>query len=220
QQSAEDDEPRARVANSSTDAHVRPMTMEESVDLHTWIRRGLKTGARESVQHAEQRAAGEHTSSLAIVSSRQSPAEQLDYAMLYCPSMKHVLFSGDAQEVAEMQHAQQQQSGARVLDAPSRMDDVDDAAPGVFVSPKVERTASHDVSLLMPTSDVVAQLRPKLSLYSPVVTDSASERANIRPPWEEYARQAADARQKYLRIDVEVVGSKWVTADKFANGLY
>ncbi|KAJ2147433.1 hypothetical protein IW136_000089 [Coemansia sp. RSA 678] len=194
---AEDDESRA---SNNTDAHMRPMTMEESAGLHAWIRRGLKAGLEPSLRTEHT----EHTSSLAIVNRDQSPAKQLDYAMLYCPSMKHVQFS-NAQQVAEIQHAVQQ-PGPRVLDA---MDNV-------VASPKVERTMSHD--LLVPTHDTV-HLRPKMSLYSPIAQDA--ENSEILPPWDEYARlDDSDARQKYLRIDVEVVGSKWVTADKFANGLF
>ncbi|KAJ2125561.1 hypothetical protein IW147_000913 [Coemansia sp. RSA 720] len=192
----EDDE--SRVPNS-TDAHVRPMTMEESAGLHAWIRRGLKAGLEPSLRTEHT----EHTSSLAIVNRDQSPAKQLDYAMLYCPSMKHVQFS-DAQQVAEIQHTVQR--GPRVLDASDQ----------AVASPKVERTMSHD--LLVPTHDTV-HLRPKMSLYSPIAQDAES--SDILPPWDEYARlDDSDARQKYLRIDVEVVGSKWVTADKFASGLF
>ncbi|KAJ2404009.1 hypothetical protein J3F80_005155 [Coemansia sp. RSA 2526] len=194
---AEDDESRA---SNNTDAHMRPMTMEESAGLHAWIRRGLKAGLEPSLRTEHT----EHTSSLAIVNRDRSPAKQLDYAMLYCPSMKHVQFS-NAQQVAEIQHTVQQ-PGPRVLDA---MDNV-------VASPKVERTMSHD--LLVPTHDTV-HLRPKMSLYSPIAQDAES--SDILPPWDEYARlDDSDARQKYLRIDVEVVGSKWVTADKFANGLF
>ncbi|KAJ2532460.1 hypothetical protein GGH20_001114 [Coemansia sp. RSA 1937] len=194
---AEDDESRA---SNNTDAHMRPMTMEESAGLHAWIRRGLKAGLEPSLRTKHT----EHTSSLAIVNRDRSPAKQLDYAMLYCPSMKHVQFS-NAQQVAEIQHTVQQ-PGPRVLDA---MDNV-------VASPKVERTMSHD--LLVPTHDTV-HLRPKMSLYSPIAQDAES--SDILPPWDEYARlDDSDARQKYLRIDVEVVGSKWVTADKFANGLF
>ncbi|KAJ2503167.1 hypothetical protein GGH96_000416 [Coemansia sp. RSA 1972] len=187
-------------ASNNTDAHVRPMTMEESAGLHAWIRRGLKAGLEPSLRTEHTH----HTSSLAIVNRDQSPAKQLDYAMLYCPSMKHVQFS-NAQQVAEIQHTMQQ-PGPRVLDA------MDHAV----VSPQVERTMSHD--LLVPTHNPV-HLRPKMSLYSPIAQDA--ENSEILPPWDEYARlDDSDARQKYLRIDVEVVGSKWVTADKFANGLF
>ncbi|KAJ2619126.1 hypothetical protein H4R22_005433, partial [Coemansia sp. RSA 1290] len=39
----DDDEPQARAANTSAEADiVRPLTMEQSADLHAWIRRGLK----------------------------------------------------------------------------------------------------------------------------------------------------------------------------------
>ncbi|KAJ2850304.1 hypothetical protein IWW36_001990 [Coemansia brasiliensis] len=236
----EDDEPQARAANTSAEAdmQVRPLTMEQSADLHAWIRRGLK--ASEKSRNNEQQTT---SSSLAVVDRRASPSSsQLDYAMLYCPSMKHVMFSSDAQQVAEVQHEGGKIGSARVLDAtggpgqqlPLPMEDVDEAVE-IQASPRVERsTASKDVSLLLPTHDSAAAaaaaaaaalpVRPKLSLYSPVVTSNAESHQHILPPWEEYARlsdpSADSVRQKYLRIDVEVVGSKWVTADKFANGLY
>ncbi|KAI9479712.1 hypothetical protein BX667DRAFT_494534 [Coemansia mojavensis] len=218
----DDDEPQARAANTSAEADiVRPLTMEQSADLHAWIRRGLKAS-----EHTHEQA-----TSLAVVDQRAP--RQLDHAMLYCPSMKHVMFSSDEQQVAEIQHGggRDQVGSARVLDATVSgrqisMEDVDEATE-IQASPRVERsTASKDVSLLIPTHDAAAAalpVRPKLSLYSPVVTSNAEANQHILPPWEEYARlsDASDSvRQKYLRIDVEVVGSKWVTAEKFANGLY
>ncbi|KAJ1848482.1 hypothetical protein LPJ70_001012 [Coemansia sp. RSA 2708] len=208
------DEPRARAANSSSaDAHVRPMTMGESAGLHAWIRSGLR--ADSTPKSAETRPA----SSLAVVNRRP-----LDYAMLYCPTMKHVTFSSDAQQVAAAAAQPPVAPRARVLDAPrSSADDVDDTC-GAVTSPPVARTGTHDVLVLptvqTPPPSLLAPQRPKLSLYSPVA-DAAAAASDILPPWDEYARaDRSDLRQKYLRIDVEVVGSKWVTADKFASGLY
>ncbi|KAJ2305543.1 hypothetical protein IWW54_005048 [Coemansia sp. RSA 2705] len=138
--------------------------------------------------------------------------------------MKHVTFSSDAQQVAAAAAQPPVAPRARVLDAPrSSADDVDDTC-GAVTSPPVARTGTHDVLVLptvqTPPPSLLAPQRPKLSLYSPVA-DAAAAASDILPPWDEYARtDRSDLRQKYLRIDVEVVGSKWVTADKFASGLY
>ncbi|KAJ2156396.1 hypothetical protein GGF46_005219 [Coemansia sp. RSA 552] len=164
----------------------RPMTMDESASLHAWIRRG---GA-------------------APVSQRH---DALDYAMLYCPTLQHVVLSSDAPAAVEASSG-----AARVLGVPPAMEDVDDrTAPAAVSSPRVERLppASETLDLAVPTR--LAPPRPRLSLYSPVGEPSGGEA--IPPPWD--SCDAAD-RQRYLRIDVEVVGSKWVTADKLAAGLY
>ncbi|KAJ2084579.1 hypothetical protein GGI16_007069, partial [Coemansia sp. S142-1] len=91
-----------------------------------------------------------------------------------------------------------------------------------LASSRVEKHGSAD--LLVPTQAGESLLpRPRMSLYSPVVARGGLVDDDILAPWEEYAKvdpAVAGGRQKYLRIDVEVVGSRWVTADKFASGLY
>ncbi|KAJ2460301.1 hypothetical protein GGF42_000920 [Coemansia sp. RSA 2424] len=257
-------------------ARVRPMTMEESAGLHAWIKHGLLAAAAGGGIHGNHisggdgRAVGAHaerdllppalsssSSSLSVVRKPQQLARanrQLDYAMLYCPSMQHVLLGGDVDDVGGGGIAARYRpsaprvihgSDAVVAESPSALDDVDDSVPlaDIYSSSRVER---HDAGggssdLLVPTqageNSLLLQMpRPKMSLYSPVVArggdrlNDGHDGADILAPWEEYARTdpkreedpaaAAGGRQKYLRIDVEVVGSRWVTADKFASGLY
>ncbi|KAJ1729417.1 hypothetical protein LPJ61_003529, partial [Coemansia biformis] len=282
--------------NNTAGSRLRPMTMEESANLHSWIRRGLASGPGPALAAADASSANEvardrvrrlggaavplpreldagaactepQTSSLSVVPQHAPRAGQPSYAMLYCPTMKHVLFGGDAHGVAEMgggaERGQPQPAVARVLGEAKRSaagaggsaNDVDDiayageeSARGAWSSPMVERPAadaSLDVADLAPThaDSRRAVHRPKLSFYSPVAAgDGSGEGPEALPPWEEQARLSSslsssssssplagvgsrmsgtgyDGKQKYLRIDVEVVGSKWVTADKFASGL-
>ncbi|KAJ1992705.1 hypothetical protein GGI25_002038 [Coemansia spiralis] len=185
--------------------------------------------------------------------------------LLYKPSTARVIDTGK----------QHERSVAIVQRGMDDIDDEvfsdDQAAAGhdkTFVSPRVAAPGDDDWHLdsgirgslrgvsaeHVPTqADSIAPTnRPKMSFYSPIVMGrgDGSEAGGagdtgILPPWEEYARMAAESagtpgkhsgveaaaaasgsgsavasRQKYLRIDVEVVGSRWVTADKFANGLY
>ncbi|KAJ1818201.1 hypothetical protein LPJ75_001506, partial [Coemansia sp. RSA 2598] len=238
----------------------------------------------QELSRSEMHGSGKTTSSLSLVrqgsgssddngngggmegpSSVNRVARPLDYAMLYCPTMQHVLFGGDMLDVADMRGAASgDHSGvayrpnaeARVIHAdrhpgtkiPSsralvprsngRMDDVDEHVPRSVGDATV---ASLD---LVPTQagKHLRNSRPKMSFYSPVAVggDGHEAAGGILAPWEEYARMAdaeekmrrqegryagdggssSSSRQKYLRIDVEVVGSRWVTADKFAHGLY
>ncbi|KAI8323620.1 hypothetical protein GQ54DRAFT_296688 [Martensiomyces pterosporus] len=273
---------------------MRPMTMEESAGLHAWIKKGL---ARQHVplngpfagdlslasaglpsenarRHAEfgspPNAAG--SSSLSIIPRQGSQAggvvgQQLDYAMLYCPSVQHVLFGGDMNmdELRGFDGSEvYKPSAVRVIRAGSskhqgsaahmdKTNDVDDTllseialrGPSSYVVPEGEPDVMNSAAVgdgskmtsdLIPTqaggSGAALLRRPRMSFYSPVVVDGVPDGENLAvlPPWEEYAKMAArnngkhhgalGSRQKYLRIDVEVVGSRWVTADKFANGLY
>ncbi|KAJ2868331.1 hypothetical protein GGH94_000171 [Coemansia aciculifera] len=235
----------AQPSNSSEASRVRPMTMEESAGLHAWIKHGLSASSSgDANSRVDGRAIGAHmereevlpVSSLAVV--RNSPHHvnrQLDYAMLYCPSMQHVLLGGDVEDVDGSVY---KPSAPRVIHGPPAveprtLDDVDDAVPPSvageqFASSRVARHGSAD--LLVPTQAgenlllMHQQPRPKMSLYSPVVARGGlNADDDILAPWEEYAKvdpAVAGGRQKYLRIDVEVVGSRWVTADKFASGLY
>ncbi|KAJ2102095.1 hypothetical protein GGI09_001400 [Coemansia sp. S100] len=216
------DDAQAQPNNSS--ARVRPMTMEESAGLHAWIKHGL-TGDTRADGHAIGAPQEEVTSSLSVVRNSPHVNRQLDYAMLYCPSMQHVLLGGG---VADSVY---KPSAPRVIPAPvvaepRTLDDVDDSVPVVaderLASSRVEKHGSAD--LLVPTQAGESLLpRPRMSLYSPVVARGGLVDDDILAPWEEYAKvdpAVAGGRQKYLRIDVEVVGSRWVTADKFASGLY
>ncbi|KAJ1789968.1 hypothetical protein LPJ59_005248 [Coemansia sp. RSA 2399] len=278
---------------------MRPMTMEESAELHAWIRHGLAPKDKSTsvivprsdsaqripkvvVEHVKDSTARADSvpNSLSII--HQQMREANDYAMLYCPTMQHVVFGGDSLETADMngylsassngggnnaplvyspsaprvidtakqQHQQQQQASEGDSDAVAvvhgggMMDDVDSE---IIASPRVAdwHTEASSHADLVPTHvgksifAAASSNRPKMSLYSPIVGGGSSSSSNgggeILPPWDEYARLvassgeseeqqtaelAADNRQKYLRIDVEVVGSRWVTADKFAHGLY
>ncbi|KAJ2664358.1 hypothetical protein IWW48_000876 [Coemansia sp. RSA 1200] len=306
----------AQYANGSDSSTnwMRPMSMEESAVLHAWIRHGLSSGSSGAGNSAASasneydavvtgkdgapsmqkelerkiRAESEPTS-LSVV--RQQPRQtNNDHAMLYCPAMQHVVFSGNSVEAASMSGlvsggndafvyrpseprvigtTKQQASGGKtktssdVAVVRGGMDDVDSKI--VVASPRVGsvadwHSASHDLPLshaaaaataataagLVPTHaggiviPPASTNRPKLSLYSPVVSGgSKGADAGILPPWDEHARllaasdsdgnddaaaplaeAAESSRQRYLRIDVEVVGSRWVTADKFAHGLY
>ncbi|KAJ2608882.1 hypothetical protein H4S08_004277 [Coemansia sp. RSA 1365] len=222
------DDGHAQASAPTNTSFARPMTIQESAGLRAWINRGLV---------AEPRAPAKQPSALSVV--RHQDRTRPDHAMLYCPTMKHVLFSSAEQQITDTLTPadSHQPAAARVLDSrpttPSitslpAANDVDDCAPAdlaAYATPDAtgEPSIAHfprDVAAL-PASE-----RPKLSLYSPVVSGAAAAVPNILPPWEEFARldapddTTAAAKQKYLRIDVEVVGSKWVTADKFANGLY
>ncbi|KAJ2076746.1 hypothetical protein H4R24_005531 [Coemansia sp. RSA 988] len=232
------DEARAPTSSPSNSSLTRPMTIQESAGLRAWINRGLSI---------ESRPPQKQSSALSVVRQQDHPSQQdrlkdqtrPDHAMLYCPTMKHVLFSSATQQVSEAftPTDSRQPAAARVLEGrptpppvaslPSA-DDVDDSTPADLVTyaiPDAEREPSSARSTL-DAAGLSAGIRPKLSLYSPVVSSAVAGVPNILPPWEEFARleapdhSAAAAKQKYLRIDVEVVGSKWVTADKFANGLY
>ncbi|KAJ2010408.1 hypothetical protein GGI06_004955 [Coemansia sp. S85] len=211
--------------------------MEESAGLHAWIKHGLAAAATPddapavgTLEAAEVPA----VSSLSVVSnSPRHVNRQLDYAMLFCPSMQHVLLGGDVEDVG----AKYQPSAPRVIPAAERrtLDDVDDSVPPLteqgFESSRVERrdVVAGSADLLVPTqagerTSLLASQRPrpKMSLYSPIVAREGATDDDILAPWEEYAKvdTPVGGRQKYLRIDVEVVGSRWVTADKFAGGLY
>ncbi|KAJ1666084.1 hypothetical protein IW140_003673 [Coemansia sp. RSA 1813] len=285
--------------SSSSSNWMRPMTMEESAQLHAWIRHGLAPkgssngnsviAPNSDVAHAGVESlkvstarANSVSNSLSVV--HQQPRKPNDYAMLYCPAMQHVVFSGDSLEVADTNGylttsgsssgsgnaLVYKPSAPRVIDTakhPSErgsgtfavvhggMDDVDHE---IITSPRVGGVADwHSASAaaasqeeedvraadLVPTHAggvgmfAASSNRPKLSLYSPIVggRGGGGGDSGILPPWDEYARLAASSsessetpaaevaaasRQKYLRIDVEVVGSRWVTADKFAHGLY
>ncbi|KAJ2858047.1 hypothetical protein J3B02_000579 [Coemansia erecta] len=272
---------------------MRPMTMKESMGLRNWINTGLAVSKEQDfVRHQISGQEPEHSetgvsamSSVSLVrrdsrnddsiegassssSSSSSAAvnrvtRPLDYAMLYCPTMQHVLFGGDMLDIADMPravssdhldiahgsnkvarviHADKYSNDARALNSAlvssngNNMDNIDDR-----VSQSVDdKVASLD--LLVPTqagNHLVRNSRPKMSFYSPVAMDRENSDiagGGILAPWEEYARMAdneeqisqrdqyasgsGSTRQKYLRIDVEVVGSRWVTADKFAQGLY
>ncbi|KAJ2004240.1 hypothetical protein H4R26_002619 [Coemansia thaxteri] len=241
--------------NASDDAvlpRARPMSMEQSAGLHAWIKHGLAAAQAQAADSARECAPEQPLSSLSVVHSMppHGRGSHRDYAMLYCPSMQHVLLGAglERHHVAASEPAYQP-SAPRVIHADavpdnppaasSSADDVDDGLPASGLlppppSPKPMDAGSAD--LLVPTQaaafhhSLLAQ-RPKMSLYSPVVARGSgldvSEHADILAPWEEYAssdsstgRSSIGARQKYLRIDVEVVGSRWVTADKFASGLY
>ncbi|KAJ2773981.1 hypothetical protein IWQ56_000781 [Coemansia nantahalensis] len=262
-QRPDDAQPRAS-HNDTAGSRMRPMTMAESASLHSWIKRGLAAAPGNALPAADAppvdgsaqprprkpvAEAAAQTSSLSVV--RQPHVAPRDYAMLYCPTMKHVRFGGDAGQLAAMDSADPAPAPVRAPPGTARVlgaakahgdaSDVDDCthdsdigstvAAGALSSPKLERRAadvSRDVADWAPTHAGArhAEHRPKLSFYSPIVAGDGPE---VLSPWEEYARlssspssmgDAGDARQKYLRIDVEVVGSKWVTADKFASGLY
>ncbi|KAJ2402648.1 hypothetical protein GGI23_000560 [Coemansia sp. RSA 2559] len=303
------DEPQYANGSDSSGNWMRPMTMEESAELHAWIRHGLTPKDKSTsaiaprgdsarrvpkvvVEHVKESTAraGSVPNSLSVV--HQQMHEANDYAMLYCPTMQHVVFGGDSLETADMngylsannngggnnaplvyspsaprvidtakqQQQQQQQQKQQASEGDSdtvavvhggrMMDDVDSE---VIASPRVAdwHTEASSHADLVPTHvgksmfAAASSNRPKLSLYSPIVGGGGGGSSNsisssngggeILPPWDEYARLAASAgeseeqqaaelaadnRQKYLRIDVEVVGSRWVTADKFAHGLY
>ncbi|KAJ2778682.1 hypothetical protein GGI15_004103 [Coemansia interrupta] len=227
--------PAAQPSNRSDDAasRVRPMTMEQSVGLRAWINHGLAHSADAA---ANDRAVA--ASSLAVVKPAGLSPASLDYAMMYCPTMQHVMF-GDVlgQDAAELRSA----GAPRVIDGRS-MGDVDDRMDDTLVVGTGDAPPAAGVSslALVPTQagKMQAKNRPKMSFYSPVAVGGDDDDAEgVRAPWEEYAkmaddgiplhhqqqqhqRYAAGTRQKYLRIDVEVVGSRWVTADKFAQGLF
>ncbi|KAJ2348841.1 hypothetical protein GGH91_001166 [Coemansia sp. RSA 2671] len=223
--------------SSGVASRMRPMTMEESAGLHAWIKHGLAAAATPDnapAVGALEAAEVPAVSSLSVVSnSPRHVNRQLDYAMLFCPSMQHVLLGGDVEDVG----AKYQPSAPRVIPAAERrtLDDVDDSVPPLteqgFESSRVERrdVVAGSADLLVPTqagerTSLLASQRPrpKMSLYSPIVAREGATDDDILAPWEEYAKvdTPVGGRQKYLRIDVEVVGSRWVTADKFAGGLY
>ncbi|KAJ2523117.1 hypothetical protein GGI11_001547 [Coemansia sp. RSA 2049] len=305
----------AQYANGSDSSTnwMRPMSMEESAVLHAWIRHGLSSGSSGAGNSAASAAseydavvsgkdgapsmqkglerqirAESEPTSLSVV--RQQPRQTNNgHAMLYCPAMQHVVFSGDSVEAGSMSGlvsggrndgfvyrpseprvigtTKQQASGGKtkassdVAVVRGGMDDVDSKI--VVASPRVGsvadwHSASHDLPQphaaaaaeaaagLVPTHaggiviSPASTNRPKLSLYSPVVSGGGKGAdGGILPPWDEHARllaasdsegndgaaaplaeAAESSRQRYLRIDVEVVGSRWVTADKFAHGLY
>ncbi|KAJ2521692.1 hypothetical protein H4217_001236 [Coemansia sp. RSA 1939] len=307
----------AQYANGSDSSTnwMRPMSMEESAVLHAWIRHGLSSGGNGAGNSAASAAseydavvsgkdgapsmqkelerkirAESEPTSLSVV--RQQPRQTNNgHAMLYCPAMQHVVFSGDSVEAGSMSGlvsgggndgfvyrpseprvigtTKQQASGGKtkassdVAVVRGGMDDVDSKI--VVASPRVGsvadwHSASHDLppphAAAATTAEAAADLvpthaggivippastnRPKLSLYSPVVSGGGKGAdGGILPPWDEHARllaasdsegndgaaaplaeAAESSRQRYLRIDVEVVGSRWVTADKFAHGLY
>ncbi|KAJ2823796.1 hypothetical protein GGI24_003587, partial [Coemansia furcata] len=221
---------------SSNASRVRPMTMEESAGLHAWIKHGLAAGAAAGDDaHVgdddDGRAIGaqEEAAEMSLAVVRNPPRRanrQRDYAMLYCPSMQHVLLGGDVDDGGI--GAAYKPGAPRVIHAERRtLDDVDDSVPPSVSS----RVVAGSADLLVPTQaggNLLLQQppRPKMSLYSPVVArgNGGLGEDDIRAPWEEYANvdpaAGGGSRQKYLRIDVEVVGSRWVTADKFASGLY
>ncbi|KAJ1718259.1 hypothetical protein LPJ53_006602 [Coemansia erecta] len=140
--------------------------------------------------------------------------------------MQHVMF-GDVLGAAEAVDAAEPKASSRAISG--SLDDVDDHVPGaqLAVSDGPARASSLE---LIPTQAgrLHAKSRPKMSFYSPVAI-GGDDTADVGAPWEEYAKLAdgpaqhlhrSQQRQKYLRIDVEVVGSRWVTADKFAQGLF
>ncbi|KAJ1940863.1 hypothetical protein EC988_006913, partial [Linderina pennispora] len=211
---------------------MRPMTMEESAGLHAWIKRGLASGVAADGLHDDM-VMHQPASSLSVV-SQQRPAESakpLDYAMMFCQNVQHVLFAGDADPSAMRGFESQQQyrpASARVLRAtyPAATQEVSEQGIVRHYGDRSLEEDSNAVGLagsgkeLVPTLAAAgAQKRPRMSFYSPVVAGDAVEddhHSAILPPWEEYAKMAAPmdgAKQKYLRIDVEVVGSRWVTAD-------
>ncbi|KAJ2735230.1 hypothetical protein IW152_001749 [Coemansia sp. BCRC 34962] len=223
--------------SSGVASRMRPMTMKESAGLHAWIKHGLAAAATTDGTPAAgvlEAAEVPAVSSLSVVgNSPRHVNRQLDYAMLYCPSMQHVLLGGDVEDA----EAKYQPSAPRVIPAAERrtLDDIDDSVPPLaeqgFASSRVERrdVVAGSADLLVPTQAgestsllVNQRPRPKMSLYSPVVAREGAADDDILAPWEEYAKvdTPIGGRQKYLRIDVEVVGSRWVTADKFAGGLY
>lgn len=213
----------------------RPMTMRESAGLHAWIKHGLSA---EKVNDGSK--AQPSSSSLAVVNE----GKQQEYAMLYCPSMQHVLLGGGGNENS-MMNVVYQPKQPRVIQASRRqesnLEDVDDKTPPVLdvedgrttaiSSPRAEDAL---VEARKQQQDSTA-MRPKMSLYSPVVTSEEQQHPHSPPansdgvngdeeilaPWAECARNKKSnaSQQKYLRIDVEVVGSRWVTADKFTNGI-
>ncbi|KAJ2793625.1 hypothetical protein H4S07_006994 [Coemansia furcata] len=218
------------------------MTMEESAGLHAWIKHGLAAAAAGddalvgddddgrgigAQEEGAEMPLPASSSSLAVVRNPPHRANrQRDYAMLYCPSMQHVLLGGDVEDGGI--GAAYKPGAPRVIHAERRtLDDVDDSVPPLVSS----RVVAGSADLLVPTQasgNLLLQPppRPKMSLYSPVVArgNGGLGEDDIRAPWEEYANvdpaAGGGSRQKYLRIDVEVVGSRWVTADKFASGLY
>ncbi|KAJ2822590.1 hypothetical protein FBU31_004547, partial [Coemansia sp. 'formosensis'] len=220
---------------SSNASRVRPMTMEESAGLHAWIKHGLAAAAAGDDAHVgdddDGRAIGaqEEAAEMSLAVVRNPPRRvnrQRDYAMLYCPSMQHVLLGGDVEDGGI--GGAYKPGAPRVIHAERRtLDDVDDSVPPLVSS----RVVAGSADLLVPTQAggnllQQQQPRPKMSLFSPVVArgNGGLGEDDIRAPWEEYANvdpaAGGGSRQKYLRIDVEVVGSRWVTADKFASGLY
>ncbi|KAJ2707809.1 hypothetical protein FB645_000371 [Coemansia sp. IMI 203386] len=257
-------EPAAAVNNSSSRVeanNVRPMTMEESIGLRAWINTGLTAGAvdRTADSHVGGLSASEGsaktTSSLSLVRHDESTsgkrrvedgvnrvARPLDYAMLYCPTMQHVLFGGD--KLIDMPfvspdhpnmakprviHADKYSEPKSVTSFNGQLNDVDDRVSHSANTPQTLDLAPT-LAAAAASKHVLRNSRPKMSFYSPVAVGGGSG-DSILAPWEEYARMAdadeqyvsgadGSGRQKYLRIDVEVVGSRWVTADKFAHGLY
>ncbi|KAJ1901343.1 hypothetical protein LPJ66_000864 [Kickxella alabastrina] len=221
---------------------VRPMTMEESVGLRAWINKhtGAESGSAElSIVRPLRPRMDPTMPEYAMV---YCPTIQ---QVLFGGSGSG---SGDMLEVAHMRDIAYNPVSARVVRSkadhsasPSmavhptvvvadivndvgggRMDDVDDILD--LVATPAGNTLGH------------VQVRPKMSFYSPIAVGGGSGGAaegDILAPWEENARLSAklvdtadsagtkqQQQQKYLRIDVEVVGSRWVTADKFANGIY
>ncbi|KAJ1881693.1 hypothetical protein H4R99_001686 [Coemansia sp. RSA 1722] len=255
----------AAVNNSSSRVetnNVRPMTMEESIGLRAWINTGLTAGAVDQTvdSHVGDLSAAEGsatpTSSLSLVRHDESTsgkrrvedgvnrvARPLDYAMLYCPTMQHVLFGGD--KLIDMPfvspdhpnmakprviHADKYSEPKSFTSFNEQLNDVDDRVSHSANTPQTLDLAPTLAAAAAASKHVLRNSRPKMSFYSPVAVGGGSG-DSILAPWEEYARMAdtdeqyvsgadGSGRQKYLRIDVEVVGSRWVTADKFAHGLY
>ncbi|KAJ1946357.1 hypothetical protein GGF37_001211 [Kickxella alabastrina] len=222
---------------------VRPMTMEESVGLRAWINKhtGAESGSAElSVVRSLPPRMDPTMPEYAMV---YCPTIQ---QVIFGGSGSG---SGDMLEVAHMRDIAYNPVSARVVRSKSdhsaspsvavpptvvvadivndvgggRMDDVDDILD--LVATPAGNTLGH------------VQVRPKMSFYSPIAVGGGSggvAEGDILAPWEENARLSAklvdtadsastkqqQQQQKYLRIDVEVVGSRWVTADKFANGIY
>ncbi|KAJ2587773.1 hypothetical protein H4R99_008034 [Coemansia sp. RSA 1722] len=238
------------------------MTMEESIGLRAWINTGLTAGAAGQTvdSHVGDPSASEGsaktTSSLSLVRHDEGNsakrrvqdgvnrvARPLDYAMLYCPTMQHVLFGGDKlidmpfvspdhPDVAKPRviHADKHSEPGAFTSFNDRLNDVDDRVPHSANTPQTLDLAPTLAAAAAASKHVLRNSRPKMSFYSPVAAGGGSG-DSILAPWEEYARMAdtdeqyvsgadGSGRQKYLRIDVEVVGSRWVTADKFAHGLY
>ncbi|KAJ1845722.1 hypothetical protein LPJ73_004758, partial [Coemansia sp. RSA 2703] len=146
------DEPPANQNDTAADQRVRPMTMEESVDLRAWISHALvrpKDSAPAVVRPSAAAVSGGHA----------------DYAMMYCPSMRHVMF-------ADVLPTQQQSASGLADPAPRislgdhDMHDVDD----VIASLPDQPGASESSLQLVPTQAgrLQAKSRPKMSFYSPV----------------------------------------------------
>ncbi|KAJ1895552.1 hypothetical protein LPJ66_004523, partial [Kickxella alabastrina] len=224
---------------------VRPMTMEESVGLRAWINKhtGAESGSAElSVVRPLRPRMDPTMPEYAMVY-----CPTIQQVLFGGSGSGSDSGSGDMLEVAHMRDIAYNPVSARVVRSKSdhsaspsvavpptvvvadivndigggRMDDVDDILD--LVATPAGNTLGH------------VQVRPKMSFYSPIAVGGGSGGAaegDILAPWEENARLSAklvdtadsagtkQQQQKYLRIDVEVVGSRWVTADKFANGIY